>query len=165
MQKLAFTTVFLIAVLITGAINTMLPPMFDKEAYHAPDRKAYAESDKDKSPKKLKLIECNNRNINADEIEDFSTIEPILNQAFTSNNDEINDQTQIYYLEPDTMIVFNCNNQNHNLNPVENTDVADTPRALLPSIQQMNPTIQQNSLPPGSGDPLLQLQPTLSPIS
>ena len=63
------------------------------------------------------------------------------------------------------MIVFNCNNQNHNLNPIENVDVADTPRALLPSIQQMNPTIQQNSLPAGSGDPMLQLQPSLSPIS
>jgi len=165
MQKTAFTTVFLIAVLITGVINTMLPPMIDKEAYHEPDRKAYAESDNDKSPKKLKIIECNNRNINAEEIEDFSTIEPILNQAFTSNNDEINDQTQIYYLEPDTLIVFNCNNQNHNLNPIQTADVADTPRALLPSIQQMNPTIQQNSLPPVSGDPMLQLQPSLSPIS
>jgi len=165
MQKTAFTTVFLIAVLITGAINTMLPPMIDKEAYHEPDRKAYAESDNDKSPKKLKIIECNNRNINAEEIEDSSTIEPVLDQAFTSNNDKFNDQSQIYYLEPDTMIVFNCNNQNHNLNPIENVDVSDTPRALLPSIQQMNPTIQQNSLPAGSGDPMLQLQPNLSPIS
>ena len=26
----------------------MLPPMIDKEAYHEPDRKAYAESDNDK---------------------------------------------------------------------------------------------------------------------
>src|SRR5215204_6372261 len=34
----------------------------------------------------------------------------------------------------------------------------------LPTIQQMNPTIQQNSVPLPSGDPMLQLQSTLSPI-
>src|SRR6185503_2962078 len=99
MQKTAFTTVFLIAVLITGAINTMLSSMIDKEEYHELDRKAYVESDNDKSPKKLKIIECNNRNINAEEIEDFSTIEPTLNKAFTSNNEKFNEQSQIYYLE------------------------------------------------------------------
>jgi len=38
-----------------------------------------------------------------------------------------------------------------------------TVQQMNPTIQQMNPTIQQNSLP--SGDPMLQLQSTLSPIS
>jgi hypothetical protein len=34
----------------------------------------------------------------------------------------------------------------------------------LPTIQQMNPTIQQNSQVGPAGDPMLQLQSTLSPI-
>jgi hypothetical protein len=42
------------------------------------------------------------------------------------------------------------------------------PQALtglqLPTIQQMNPTIQQNSQVLPSGDPMLQLQSSLSPI-
>ena len=38
-----------------------------------------------------------------------------------------------------------------------------TVQQMNPTIQQMNPTIQQNSLP--SGDPMLQLQSTLSSIS
>jgi hypothetical protein len=36
---------------------------------------------------------------------------------------------------------------------------------MNPTIQQMNPTIQQNSQVLPSGDPMLQLQSTLSPIS
>ena len=35
----------------------------------------------------------------------------------------------------------------------------------LPSVQQMNPTIQQNSQVLPSGNPMLQLQSSLSPIS
>ena len=35
----------------------------------------------------------------------------------------------------------------------------------LPIAQQMNPTIQQNSQALPSGDPMLQLQSSLSPIS
>ena len=38
-----------------------------------------------------------------------------------------------------------------------------TIQQMNPTIQQMNPTIQQNTLP--SGDPMLQLQSSLSPIS
>ena len=38
-----------------------------------------------------------------------------------------------------------------------------TIQQMNPTIQQMNPTIQQNSLP--AGDPMLQLQSTLSSIS
>ncbi len=169
MQKSAFTTVVLIAILLTGAISTVLPPMIVTEAYAEPDKKASPESSDVKSPKKIKIIDCNNRNINAEEVEEFSTIEPVLNKAFNSNIDKDNnpEQSQIIYLEPDTKIIFNCNNQNHNLHPIENAvDVVDTTGALLPSIQpsiqQMNSTIQKNSLP--SGDPMLQLQSGLSPI-
>jgi hypothetical protein len=36
---------------------------------------------------------------------------------------------------------------------------------MNPTIQQMNPTIQQNSQVLPSGDPMLQLQSTLSSIS
>ncbi len=165
MQKSAFITVFLIAILLSGAISTALPSMIDtEETYPELYKKAYAESNDVKSPKKIKIIDCNNRNINAPEIEEFSTIESTLNQAFNSNIDKLNNQSQVIYLEPDTKIIFNCNNQNHNLHPIETTaDVAVTTGSLLPSIQQMNPTIpQQNSLP--SGDPMLQLQSGLSPI-
>jgi hypothetical protein len=164
MQKSAFITVFLIAILLSGAISTALPSMIDTEAYPELYKKAYAESNDVKSPKKIKIIDCNNRNINAPEIKEFSTIEPTLNQAFNSDIDKFNNQSQVIYLEPDTKIIFNCNNQNHNLNPIETVaDVAVTTGSLLPSMQQMNPTtIQQNILP--SGDPMLQLQSSLSPI-
>ena len=164
MQKSAFTTVFLIAILLSGAISTTLPSVIDTEAYPELYKKAYAESYDVNSPKKIKIIDCNNRNINAPEIEEFSTIEPTLTQAFNSNVDKLDNQSQVIYLEPDTKIIFNCNNQNHNLHPIETAaDVADTTGVLLPSIQQMNPTIpQQNSLP--SGDPMLQLNLGLSPL-
>ena len=35
----------------------------------------------------------------------------------------------------------------------------------IPTVQSMNPTIQQNSLATSSGDPMLQLQSSLSPLS
>jgi hypothetical protein len=165
-------------------------------AFAEPTTKASVESYDVKSPKNIKIIDCNNRNINAEGIEDLSTIDPILNQAFNSNIDNA-PQSQVYYIGPDTKVIFNCNNQNHNLQPVGNSDVADTntptatantiletatannnkntgvnsstgnlgtgaSSALLPSIQQMNPTTQQNKLP--SGDPMLQLNLGLSPI-
>jgi hypothetical protein len=165
-------------------------------AFAEPTSTAPVDSYDVKSPKKIKIIDCNNRNINADGIGDLSTIDPILNQAFNSNIDNA-EQSQVYYIGPDTKVIFNCNNQNHNLQPVGNSDVADTntptatantiletatannnkntgvnsstgslgtgaSSALLPSIQQMNPTTQQNKLP--SGDPMLQLNLGLSPI-
>ena len=40
-----------------------------------------------------------------------------------------------------------------------------TVQQMNPTIQQMNPTIQQNSQVLPSGDPMLQLQSTLSSIS
>ena len=43
MQKSAFTTVFLIAVLITGAITTALPSIIDIEA--TPDNKVQYKKD------------------------------------------------------------------------------------------------------------------------
>ena len=111
MQKSAYITVFLIAILLSGAISTALPSRIDTEAYPEPYKKAYAESNDVNSPKKIKIIDCNNRNINAPEIEEFSSIEPTLNQAFNSNIDKLNNQSQVIYLEPDTKIIFNCNNQ------------------------------------------------------
>ena len=39
-----------------------------------------------------------------------------------------------------------------------------TVQQMNPTIQQMNPTIQQNSQALASGDPMLQLQSSLSPI-
>ena len=164
MQKLAFTSVFLIAILLSGVISTALPSMIDTAAYPELSKKAYAESNDVKSPKKIKIIDCNNRNINAPEIKEFSAIEPTLNQAFNSDIDKFNNQSQVIYLEPDTKIIFNCNNQNHNLHPIETADLAVTTGSLLPSMQQMNPTIQQNSQVLPSGDPMLQLQSGLSPI-
>jgi hypothetical protein len=165
-------------------------------AFAAPTTTASVESYDVKSPKNIKIIDCNNRNINAEGIEDLSTIDPTLNQVFNSNIDNA-EHSQVYYIGPDTKVIFNCNNQNHNLQPVGNSDVADTntptatantiletatannnkntgvnsstgslgtgaSSALLPSIQQMNPTTQQNKLP--SGDPMLQLNLGLSPI-
>ena len=107
--------------------------------YPEPYQKTYVESNDVKSPtkitpKKIKIIDCNNRNINAQGLEDFSTIEPILDKAFKSNSgnkeDKFNnnpEQSQVYYIAPDTKIIFKCNNQNHNLHPeTDNSDVDDT---------------------------------------
>ena len=73
-----------------------------------------------KSPKKIKIIDCNNRNINAEEVEDFSTIEFTLNKALSSsNNAKFNNpgQSQVFFIPPDTKVIFNCNNQNSNIPP------------------------------------------------
>jgi hypothetical protein len=208
------------------------PPM-KPYAQEKPYPKAYPGTHDVKPPKKIKIIDCNNRNINAEGIADFSTIEPALNQAFSSaKNSQIANpgKTQVFFIEPNTKIIFHCNNYNSNSPPatdaqtaadivtptatdnnvvkttsVNNNDktgaksttnglgttqtgiaiskpstsVTSTPtpssetgaiNSLLPSIQQMNPSIQQlnpsvqqNALP--SGDPMLQLKTSLSPIS
>jgi hypothetical protein len=208
-------------------------------AQEKPYPKAYPGSHDVKPPKKIKIIDCNNRNINAQGIADFSTIEPALNQAFSSsNNGQIAKpgQTQVIFVEPNTKIIFHCNNFNSNIpdtdaqaaadivtpTAIDNTvlkttsannndntvvksstkslgttqtgiatskpatSVTSTPtpssetgaiNSLLPSIQQMNPSIQQmnpsiqqmnpsvqqNTLP--TGDPMLQLQTSLSPLA
>ena len=111
----------------------------DPTTYPESDQKTYVESNDVKSPtkitpKKIKIIDCNNRNINAQGLEDFSTIEPILDKAFNSNSADKEDKfnnnpenSQVYYIAPDTKIIFKCNNQNHNLHPeTDNSDVDDT---------------------------------------
>ena len=228
MQKSSFTTLVLIAILLTGAISTALPPMIVTEAYAEPDKKASPESHGVKSPKKIKIIDCNNRNFNAQGVEELSTIEQALNKAFSSSNKgQFNKpgETKVFFIEPNTKIIFKCNNQNTNIPPPRVTtaqEVADTDtptatkntelkatsahnhdktgvksstkslgtsqsgistskpftsgtssptpssdagaiNSLLPSIQQMNPSVQQKSLP--SGDPMLQLKSSLSPLS
>jgi hypothetical protein len=207
------------------------PPMkpYPQEKPYA---KAYPGTHDVKSPKKIKIIDCNNRNINAEGIADFSTIEPALNKAFSSSNHgqiAKPGQTQVIFVEPNTKIIFHCNNYNSNSPPatdgqaaanivtptatdntvvkttsVKNNDktgaksstnslgttqtgiaiskpstsVTSSPtpssetgalNSLLPSIQQMNPAVQQmnpavqqNTLP--SGDPMLQLKTSLSPL-
>ena len=184
MQKSTFTTVLLIAILLTGTITTASISVIDADAkekkykyqerddgkykekryddygydsgidykkHEGKDKEKYddykEESDKygsytkyeedyDKPIKKVKIVNCNNRNINADGIEDINTIKPTLDKALSLKkaNDEATQlhtseefnsnpgNTEVYYLGSDTKIIVKCNNENHFLSPSHNTD-------------------------------------------
>ena len=184
MQKSTFTTVLLIAILLTGTITTASISVIDADAkekkdkyqerddgknkekryddygydssidykkHEGKDKEKYddynEESDKygsytenqrdyDKPIKKVKIVNCNNRNINADGIEDINTIKPTLDKALALKkaNDEATESisseefnsnpenSQVYYLGSDTKIIVKCNNENHFLSPSHNTD-------------------------------------------
>jgi hypothetical protein len=123
----------------------------DYKKYEGKDKEKYddykEESDKydsytenqrdyDKPIKKVKIVNCNNRNINADGIEDINTIKPTLDKALALKkaNDEATESisseefnsnpenSKVYYLGSDTKIIVKCNNENHFLSPSHNTD-------------------------------------------
>ncbi|HET8792894.1 MAG TPA: hypothetical protein VFM31_03795, partial [Nitrososphaeraceae archaeon] len=110
------------------------------------DPKQYNKSDVNiKSKKKIVIIDCNNLNVNADELSDLEKVGPAIQRALASDKDNdtqwgtYNEYSQddpnarIYNIEPNTKVIFKCNNDNHNLiSPVatvEDEDETNTPIA------------------------------------
>lgn len=99
------------------------------------DDKKYS-SDKNKDDKKtyknIKIIECRNFNINAYEVEDLKSIATLLNKPTTiekddyangkqqekSPNEKNNKEVKEYDINSNTKVIFICNNDNHDLRPV-----------------------------------------------
>jgi hypothetical protein len=109
--------------------------------------KQYSEDYDVKSNKKIKIIDCNNLNVNADELEDLQSIQPSIQEAIASNGEEEqqlgsynefshdNPNTRVYYIDPNTKVIFKCNNANHNLIENENADVSDSTATTDGSVQ------------------------------
>jgi hypothetical protein len=85
--------------------------------------------------------------------------------AFSESYDENHNRQPVGNASDDIILETATANNNNNTGVHSPTASIGTgaSSALLPSIQQMNPTIQQNNLP--TGDPMLQLNLGLSPIS
>jgi hypothetical protein len=116
------------------------------------DRKDFADdkkysSDKNKDDKKtyknIRIIECRNFNINAYEVEDLKSIETLLNKPTTFENDDYangnqqekshneknSKETKEYDINSNTKVIFICNNENHDLRPI-NSNNNLTPQPL-----------------------------------
>ena len=153
------------------------------KAYPESDTKAYAESYDVKTPKKIKIIDCNNLNVNADELEDLEQVSPSIQRAIASNGDkeleggsykeysENSPNTGVYYIHPDTKVIFKCNNENHNLinqtAPVADTDTttgtenagidASTSLDVLRAVAENNAGLinpAESIVTPQSGNPI-----------
>ena len=108
----------------------------NQKDYYDKDTTTYKKSLYDKPKPKVKIVNCNNRNINAAGIEDINTIKPILDNALAlkkvkdkmmnldTYQNKISDpsDTQVYYLGPDTKIIVLCGNENHFISPLYNTE-------------------------------------------
>jgi hypothetical protein len=128
----------------------------------------------DKHIKKIKIVDCTNRNINADGIQDYGDIKPTLDTALDLknandklmqldsfgdfNNNPKNSEVQVYSLPPDTKIIVKCSNENHYLSPVQSTNsetlVSDDNSSTstennagqsLPSISNSVPNVTPNT--------------------
>jgi len=117
------------------------------KAYPEPDKKAYADSYDVKSPKKIKIIDCNNLNVNADELKDLEQVSPSIQKAIASDDaeesqygtyneySENSPNTGVYYIQPDTKVIFKCNNENHNLINQTTSVVSDTDTSTTTDTQ------------------------------
>ena len=132
------------------------------------DDKKYS-SDKNKDDKKtyknIKIIECRNFNINAYEVEDLKSIATLLNKPTTFENDDYTNGNQQakshneknskevkeYDLNSNTKVIFICNNENHDLRPV-NSGNNLTPQPLT-NDGILLPTHSQNSNNNGEDKP------------
>jgi hypothetical protein len=132
------------------------------------DDKKYS-SDKNKDDKKtyknIKIIECRNFNINAYEVEDLKSIATLLNKPTTFENDDYANGNQQekshneknsrevkeYDINSNTKVIFICNNENHDLRPV-NSGNNLTPQPL-PNDGIILPTHSQNSNNNGEDKP------------
>ena len=126
-------------------------------------------SDKNKADKKtyknIKIIECRNFNINAYEVEDLKSIATLLNKPTTFENDDyVNGNQQEkshneknsrevkeYDINSNTKVIFICNNENHDLRPV-NSGNNLTPQPL-PNDGIILPMHSQNSNNNGEDKP------------
>lgn len=116
------------------------------------DRKDFADdkkysSDKNKDDKNtyknIKIIECRNFNINAYEVEDLKSIGTLLNKPTTFENDDYangnqqekshneknSKETKEYDINSNTKVIFICNNENHDLRPINSSNNL-TPQSL-----------------------------------
>src|SRR5918994_470023 len=105
------------------------------------DRKDF--TDDKKTYKNIKIIECRNFNINAYEVEDLKSIETLLNKPTTFENDDYangnqqekshneknSKETKEYDINSNTKVIFICNNENHDLRPI-NSNNNLTPQPL-----------------------------------
>jgi hypothetical protein len=109
------------------------------------DHKKYS-SDKDdkKTYKNIKIIECKNFNINAYEIKDLESIETLLtkpttfknnnnddddsvgNQQVKSHNEKNSKQAKEYDINSNTKVIFICNNENHELRPINSNNLTQS---------------------------------------
>ena len=110
---------------------------YDEHKYKSDDKVIYKNKDK-KKVKNIKIIECKNVNVNADELKDITTAErlhsnnPILNNLENKLKNQINGENEItgydqyndgiyeFYVGPDTKIIFICTNENYDLDNKNN---------------------------------------------
>jgi hypothetical protein len=136
---------------------------------HFSDDKKYS-SDKNKDDKKtyknIKIIECRNFNIDAYEVEDLKSIATLLNNKPTtfenddyvngnqeekSHNEKNSREVKEYDINSNTKVIFICNNENHDLRPVNGGNNL-TPQPL-PNDGIILPTHPQNSNNNGEDKP------------
>ena len=131
------------------------------------DKKSSSDKNKDdkQTYKNIKIIECRNFNINAYEVEDLKSIATLLNKPTTFENDDYANGNQQekshneknsrevkeYDINSNTKVVFICNNENHDLRPV-NSGNNLTPQPL-PNDGIILPTHSQNSNNNGEDKP------------
>ena len=131
------------------------------------DKKSSSDKNKDdkKTYKNIKIIECRNFNINAYEVEDLKSIATLLNKPTTFENDDYANGNQQekshneknsrevkeYGINSNTKVIFICNNENHDLRPV-NSGNNLTPQPL-PNHGIILPTHSQNSNNNGEDKP------------
>src|SRR5215208_6127569 len=142
------------------------------------DTKDFADYKKDSSDKNdkktyknIKIIECRNFNINAYEIEDLKSIETLLtkptnfennddnnnnnnNKQVKSHNEKNSKETKEYDINSNTKVIFICNNENHELHPINSnhlTQPLTNDGILLPTDSQKNNNNNNNN---GENKPL-----------
>lgn len=131
------------------------------------DKKSSSDKNKDdkQTYKNIKIIECRNFNINAYEVEDLKSIATLLNKPTTFENDDYANGNQQekshneknsrevkeYDTNSNTKVIFICNNENHDLRPV-NSGNNLTPQPL-PNDGIILPTHSQNSNNNGEDKP------------
>jgi hypothetical protein len=131
------------------------------------DKKSSSDKNKDdkQTYKNIKIIECRNFNINAYEVEDLKSIATLLNKPTTFENDDYANGNQQekshneknsrevkeYDINSNTKVIFICNNENHDLRPV-NSGNNLTPQPL-PNDGIILPTHSQNSNNNGEDKP------------
>src|SRR5215211_2062953 len=127
------------------------------------DHKKYS-SDKDdkKTYKNIKIVECKNFNINAYEIEDLKSIETLLttptnfenndddnnNKQVKSHNEKNSKETKEYDINSNTKVIFICNNENHELHPINSNNLTQpltNDGILLPTDSQNNNNNNNNN--------------------
>jgi hypothetical protein len=131
------------------------------------DKKYSSNKNKDdkKTYKNIKIIECRNFNINAYEVEDLKSIATLLNKPTTIENDDYangkqqekshneknSKEVKEYDINSNTKVIFICNNDNHDLRPI-NSGNNLTPQPLT-NDGILLPTHSQNSNNNGEDKP------------